>query len=78
MDVVSTASGRSRSAAFACVPVEAGRVGAHGRQHQEAGSDDVEEMVSAGAQVATATPKELNQIAYDPRTEETIVASDDA
>ena len=40
--------------------------------------EDVEEIVAAGADIATITPKVLNQMAYHPKTEETIKEFDDA
>ena len=40
--------------------------------------EDVEEIVAAGAGIATITPKVLNQMAYHPKTEETIKEFDDA
>ena len=41
-------------------------------------ADDVEEIVAAGADIATITPKVLNEMAYHPKTEETIKEFDDA
>ena len=40
--------------------------------------EDVEEIVSAGADIATITPKVLRQMAFHPKTEETIKEFDDA
>ena len=40
--------------------------------------EDVEEIVAAGADIATVTPKVLNQMAFHPKTEETIKEFDDA
>lgn len=40
--------------------------------------DDVEEIVSAGAQTTTITPKVLKQMACHPKTEETILEFDNA
>lgn len=39
---------------------------------------DVEEIVSAGGDIATITPKVLRQMAFHPKTEETIKEFDDA
>ena len=38
----------------------------------------MEEIVSAGAHIAPITPKVLNQMAFHPKTEETIKEFDDA
>ena len=40
--------------------------------------EDVEEIVSAGAHIATITPKVLNAMPFHPKTEETIKEFDDA
>ena len=40
--------------------------------------EDVEEIVSAGADIATITPKVLRQMVFHPKTEETIKEFDDA
>jgi transaldolase len=40
--------------------------------------EDVEEIVSAGAHIATITPKVLRQMVFHPKTEETIKEFDDA
>lgn len=40
--------------------------------------EDVEEIVSAGAHIATITPKVLQGMAFHPKTEETIKEFDDA
>lgn len=40
--------------------------------------DDVEEIVSAGAHIATVTPKVLNAMPFHPKTDETIKEFDDA
>jgi len=40
--------------------------------------EDVEEIVSAGAHIATITPKVLQAMAYHPKTEETIKEFDEA
>jgi len=40
--------------------------------------EDVEEIVSAGAQIATITPKVIRQMVFHPKTEETIKEFDDA
>jgi len=40
--------------------------------------EDVEEIVAAGADIATITPKVLRQMAFHPKTEETIREFDDA
>ncbi|MDG6991292.1 MAG: fructose-6-phosphate aldolase [Nitrososphaerota archaeon] len=40
--------------------------------------EDVEEIVAAGADIATITPKVLRQMVFHPRTEETIKEFDDA
>ena len=56
------------------------------RKHQECelicGSirkpEDVEEIVAAGANIATITPKVLRQMVFHPKTEETIKEFDDA
>lgn len=41
-------------------------------------SEDVEEIVASGADIATITPKVLRQMAFHPKTEETIVEFDNA
>lgn len=40
--------------------------------------EDVEEIVAAGADIATITPKVLRQMVFHPKTEETIKEFDDA
>jgi transaldolase len=40
--------------------------------------EDVEEIVSAGAHIATITPKVLNALPFHPKAEETIREFDDA
>ena len=40
--------------------------------------DDVEEIVAAGADIATITPKVIRQMIFHPKTEETIKEFDDA
>ena len=40
--------------------------------------EDVEEIVAAGADIATITPKVLRQMVFHPKTEETIAEFDDA
>ncbi|MDG6982752.1 MAG: fructose-6-phosphate aldolase [Nitrososphaerota archaeon] len=54
----------------------------HGKSELIVGSirkpEDVEEIVSAGANIATITPKVLRQMVTHPKTEETIKEFDDA